>query len=72
MASASEGSTPNKNGRIRDRPAVPPRPGRIPTDKPKKTPPARAATWLKVNICDNAASAACSIEIGPPSPLATY
>ena len=67
MASAKLGSTPNRNGKIRERPAVPPRPGKIPTHSPKNTPPARAKTCVTVKICDSAANAASSIEIGPPS-----
>ena len=41
MASAWEGSIPNTNGNRRERPAVPPRPGRMPTTKPRETPPAK-------------------------------
>jgi hypothetical protein len=38
MASAFVGSMPKTNGKSRASPAVPPRPGRIPTTNPRNTP----------------------------------
>ena len=43
MASAIEGSIPKRKGRRRARPAEPPKPGRMPTERPRNTPPDKAS-----------------------------
>jgi hypothetical protein len=40
------GSMPNMKGRTSDRPAIPPRPGNTPTDRPSSTPIIRTAKLL--------------------------
>ena len=54
MARAIDGSIPNRNGRISARPAVPPRPGRIPTARPRNTPPASDATCNGLSSVESA------------------
>src|SRR6056297_3087002 len=62
------GSIPNMNGKTSDRPAMPPRPGKTPTDSPRRTPRARNISWcgwkIRASASPNAGRAVAKISMG--------
>ena len=59
IARPDTGSIPYKNGKTKLRPAMPPSPGKTPTDRPNKTPMANHPIWVGVKI-----SAKASLRAG--------